>query len=125
MTKIVGWFNETKATKAENERQEKEEREEKEAQKKLEEIQRIRIISSATESKRIVRNLPFENQLFGYIHYCTEISEININLLRNSCNFHHKFRFIFSLHLSENAQNVHFREAKFQNFPGEHAPEPP
>ena len=32
------------------------------------------IISSATESKRIVCNLPFENQLFGYIHYCTEIS---------------------------------------------------
>ena len=77
----------------------------------------LKIISSATESKIIVCNLPFENQLFGYIHYCTEIPEININLLPNTCNFHHKFRFIFSLHLSENAQSVHFREAKFQNFP--------
>ena len=36
--------------------------------------------------------------------------------------FHRNFRLIFLLHLSENAQNVHFREAKFQNFPGEHAP---
>ena len=78
---------------------------------------RIGIISLATESKRIVCNLPFENQLFGYIHYCTEISEININLLPNTCNFHRKFWFIFSLHLSENAQNVHFREARFQSFP--------
>ena len=77
---------------------------------------RIGIISSETESKRIVCNLPFENQLFGYIHYCTEISEININLLPNTCNFHRKFRsVIFWLHLSENAQNVHFREARFQS----------
>ena len=85
---------------------------------------RIGIISSATESKRIVCSLLFENKLFGYIHYCTEIYEMNINLLPNTCNFHRKFRFIFSLHLSENAQNVHFREANFQNFPGEHAPGP-
>ena len=63
-------------------------------------------------------------QLFGYIHYCTEISEINTSLLPSTCNFHRNFRLIFSLHLSENAQNVHFREAKFQNFPGEHAPGP-
>ena len=70
-------------------------------------------------------NLPFENQLLGYIHYCTEIPEININLLPNTCNFHCKIRFIFSLHLSKNAQNVHFREAKFKNFPGELAPGPP
>ena len=60
--------------------------------------------------------LPFEKQLSGYIHYCTEISEININLLPNTCNFHHNFRLIFSLHLSENAQNVYFREDKVQNF---------
>ena len=86
---------------------------------------RIGIISSATESKIIVCNLPFQNQLFGYIHYCTEIPEININLLPNTCNFHRKFRFIFSLNLSENAQNVHFREAQVQNFPGKHAPGPP
>ena len=79
-------------------------------------------VSSATESKRIACNLPFENQLFGYIHYCTEI---NINLLLNTCNFHRKFRFIFSLNLSDNTQSVHFREAKFQNFPEEHAPGPP
>ena len=59
--------------------------------------------------------------LFGYIHYCTEISEININLLPNTCSFHRKFR----RYISENAKNVHFREAKFQNFPGEHAPRPP
>ena len=56
---------------------------------------RIGIISSATVSKRTVCNLPFENKLFGYIHYCTEISEININLLPNTCNFHRKFQFIF------------------------------
>ena len=31
-----------------------------------------------------------------------------------------KFRFIFSLILSENAPNVHFREAKIQNFQGVH-----
>ena len=80
------------------------------------------IISSAAESKIIVCNLPFENQLFGYIHYCTENPETNINLLPNTCNFHRKFGFIFSLYLTDNAQNVHFREAKFQNFPGEHVP---
>ena len=48
-------------------------------------------------------------------NYCTEI---DINLLLNTCNFHRKFRFIFSLILSENAPNVHFREAKFQKFRG-------
>ena len=33
--------------------------------------------------------------------------------------FHCNFRLILSLHLSENGQNVHFREAKFQlKFPG-------
>ena len=56
---------------------------------------RIGIILSVTESIRIVCNLLFENQLFGYIRYCTEISEININLLPNTCNFYCKFRFIF------------------------------
>ena len=45
---------------------------------------RIRIISSVIESKRIVCNLPFENHLFGYIHYCTEIPGINIDLLPNT-----------------------------------------
>ena len=57
----------------------------------------------------------FENQLFEYINY--DIG-INVNLLLNTCNFHRKFRFIFSLILSENAPNVHFREAiilKFKN----------
>ena len=72
---------------------------------------RIGIISSETKSKRILCNLPFENQLFGYIHYCTEFPEIHNNLLPNTCNFHRKFPFIFSLHLSQNAQNVYFREA--------------
>ena len=80
-------------------------------------------IASGTERERITCRqckLPFENQLFGCYHYCTEV---NINLLLNTCNFHLKFRFIFSLNLSKNMQNVHFREAKFQNFPGGgHAP---
>ena len=64
------------------------------------------------------------NQLFGYIHYLTEI---NVNLLLNTCKFHRKFRLISLLIiiLSENAPNVDFTEAKFQNFPGEHAPDPP
>ena len=56
------------------------------------------------------------------MHYLTKI---NVNLLLNTCNFHRKFRLIFSLILSENAPNVDFREAKFQNFPGEHAPRTP
>ena len=88
------------------------------------ELEIINISSAATESKRIACNVPFENQLFGYIHYC---NEININLLLNTCNFHRKFRFIFSLNLSENTQNVHFGEAKFKNSPGGggHAPGPP
>ena len=43
----------------------------------------------------------------------------------NKCNFHLRFRVFFSLILSENAPNVDFREAKFQNFPGDHAPGPP
>ena len=42
----------------------------------------------------------------------------------NTCNFHLRFRLFFSLILSENAPNVDFREAKFQNFPGEYAPGP-
>ena len=58
-------------------------------------------------------------------YYSTEIPEININLLPNTCNFHRSFWLIFSLHLSENAQNVYFREANLQDFPGEHAPDPP
>ena len=44
-------------------------------------------------------NLPFENQLFGYIHYRTEISEINVNLLPNTCSFHRKFRRYISLRM--------------------------
>ena len=71
------------------------------------ELEIINISSAATESKRVACNLHFENQLFGYIHYCTEI---NINLLLNTCNFHLMFRFIFSLNLSENTQNMLFRE---------------
>ena len=37
--------------------------------------------------------------LFGYIHYCTEISEININLLPNTCSFHRKFWRYISLRM--------------------------
>ena len=53
--------------------------------------------SSVTEIKRIACKLSFENQLFGYIHYSTEI---NINLLLNTCNFHCRFRFTFSKNCS-------------------------
>ena len=53
------------------------------------------------------------------------ITEINVNLLLNTCNFHRKFWLIFSLILSENATNVDFREAKFQNFPGGACPRTP
>ena len=35
--------------------------------------------------------------------------QTNGNLLLSTCIFHCKFRFIFSLILSENAPNVHFR----------------
>ena len=59
--------------------------------------------------------ITFKNRLFEYILYCTEI---NINLLLNTSNFHHKFQFVFSSILSKNAPNVHFREAKSQNFQG-------
>ena len=72
-------------------------------------------------NRQKILQFAFENQLFEYIHYWTET---NVNLLLNTCSFHSKFWFIFSLILSENAPNVHFREAKFQNFPGEHAPGP-
>ena len=37
--------------------------------------------------------------LFGYIHYCTEISKININLLPNTCSFHHRFWRYISLRM--------------------------
>ena len=86
------------------------------------ELEIINISSAATESKRISCNVPFENQLFGYIHYCTEI---NINLLLNTCNFHRKFRIIFSLNLSENTQNVHFRDSLISKFPGGACPRTP
>ena len=66
--------------------------------------------------------LAFENRLFEYIHYCTKI---NVNLSLNIYNFHRKFWLIFLLILSENAPNVDFRDAKFQDFPGNHAPGPP
>ena len=49
--------------------------------------------------------LKFEN-----IHY---LIEIDVNLLLNKCNFHRKFRLIFSLILSENAPNIDFTEVKF------------
>ena len=62
--------------------------------------------------------LALKNQLLDYSHhYCTET---NVILLLNTCNFRCKFWFIFSLILSENAPNVHFREAKIQHFPGMH-----
>ena len=60
----------------------------------------------------------------NYLDIYITLTEINVSLLLNTCNFHRKFRLIFSLILSENVPNVDFREAKFQNFPGEHAPGP-
>ena len=65
---------------------------------------------SRLQQKAIEMQLTFEN-----IHYLTEI---NVNLLLNTCNFHRRFRLIFSLILAENAPNMDLREAKFQNFPG-------
>ena len=82
---------------------------------------RIGIISSTTESKIIVCNLPFENQLFGYIHYCTEISEININLLPNKCSFHRKFRHYISLRM----RKMCTLEKLISKFPGGACPRPP
>ena len=82
----------------------------------------LKLLKSRLQQKAVETQLTFENGLFGYIHYCTEI---NVNLPLNTCNFQRKFRLIFLLILSENAPNVDFREAKFQNFPGKHAPGPP
>ena len=66
--------------------------------------------------------LAFKIQLLDKIHCCTEIS---VNLLLNTCNFCCKSRLIFELILPYNAPNVHFREAKFQNFRGVHFPVTP
>ena len=52
------------------------------------------------------------------------LSTFNISNLLH-VHSHRTFWFIFSLILSENAQNVRFRETNFQNFPGEHVPGPP
>ena len=80
------------------------------------------IISSATDSKRIVCNLPFENQLFGYIHYCTEISEIKINLLPNTFNFHRNFRRYTSLRMRKMCT---FEKQNFNISRGSMPPDPP
>ena len=79
-------------------------------------------ISSVTDSKRIETFRLKTNYLDIFITACPEIK---INFLLDTCNFHRKFRFIFSLNLSEITQNVQLREAKFQNFHGEHAPGSP
>ena len=63
---------------------------------------------------------------FAYRHKFKTIKGFSLstfdisNLLH--VHFHRNFSFIFSLILSENARNVRFREAKFQNLPGKHAP---
>ena len=85
-----------------------------------------RIISSATESKRNVCSLPFENKLFGYIHYCTDISEIDINLLPNTCNFHRKFRFIFFRYISLRMRKMcTLEKLNFKISRGSMPPDPP
>ena len=58
------------------------------------------------------------NQLLEYINYCTEI---NINLLLNTCNFW----FVFSLILSENTQNVHLEKLNFEISRGSMPPDSP
>ena len=80
-------------------------------------------IPSVTDSKRIETFRLKTNYLDIPITACPEI-KIYFFLL-DTYNFHHKFRFIFSLNLSEITQNVQLREAKFQNFHGEHAPGSP
>ena len=75
-----------------------------------------------TDSKRIETFRLKTNYLDIPITACPEIK---INFLLDTYNFHRKFRFIFSLNLSEITQNVQLREAEFQNFPGEHVPGSP
>ena len=60
-------------------------------------------------------SLTFENQLVECIHYC---SEIEVNLLLNTNDFHGKFRFIFSLILSENAPNFILEKLNFKTSRG-------
>ena len=52
-------------------------------------------IFSATESKRIATYV--ENELFEYIHYCTER---NVGLLPNTCNFHRKVSVHFFVNMT-------------------------
>ena len=85
----------------------------------------IGIILSATESIRIVCNLLFENQLFGYTRYCTEISEININLLPNTCNFYCKFRFIFCYISLRMPKMCILEKLNFKISQGSMPPDPP
>ena len=60
--------------------------------------------------------------LFGYIHYCTEISEININLLPNTCSFHCKFRRYISLRMRKmcTLEKLNFKISR-----GSMPPDPP
>ena len=60
--------------------------------------------------------------LFGYIHYCTEISEININLLPNTCSFHCKLRRYISLRMRKMCT---LEKLNFKISHGEHASGPP
>ena len=73
-------------------------------------------ISSATKSKLIACKLPFENQLFGYYHCCTEI---NINLLLNT--FSPYFRWI-SLRI---CKMCILEKLSFKNSRGSIPPDPP
>ena len=60
--------------------------------------------------------------LFGYIHYCTEISEININLLPNTCSFHRKFWRYISLRMRKmcTLEKLNFKISR-----GSMPPDPP
>ena len=86
---------------------------------------RIGIISSATESKRIVCNLPFENQLFGYIHYCSEVPEINVNLLPIHAIFNVSFGSFFHYISLRMRKMCILEKLNLKNSRGSMPPDPP
>ena len=68
-------------------------------------------------------NLQFENQLFEYIHFCTEI---NINLLQNTCNFNRKVSVHFFVNcLREYAKMCILEKLNFKIPRGSMPPNPP
>ena len=72
-------------------------------------------IKSAYNNKATSSNRKIVTNCDNGIQFATDVLgvAINANLLLNTSNFHRKFRFIFSLILSENPPNVHLTEAQF------------